>query len=219
MERLPLPGPDGVRSALGQFLFSGDDVFKKVADLSGGEKSRLSLCKRMLRRANLLLMDEPTNHLDMRSKEQLERALAEYPGTLLFVSHDRYFINRLATRIWELTPEGIRAYTGDYDAYLEQKKSLEEQSPSPKANSGAPPRGKDPSKRSRSREERLKREEAVRLEAEIQTLEKKIQDIQEEMCLPEVLRDPERVRALKTQLDEHEEMLAKKTERWVELAE
>ncbi|GAA5346999.1 ATP-binding cassette subfamily F protein 3 [Planifilum fimeticola] len=207
-----------VRSALGQFLFSGDDVFKKVSELSGGEKARLSLCKRMLRRANLLLMDEPTNHLDMRSKERLEKALAEYPGTLLFVSHDRYFINQLATRVWELSPEGIRSYSGNYDAYLEQKKSLEEQQASPKGETIAPRRRKDSSK-DRSREERLRREEAARLEAEIQTLEKKIQEIQETMCLPEVLRDSERVRELKDQLDEHEEMLAKKTERWVELAE
>ncbi|MFO7290137.1 ATP-binding cassette, subfamily F, member 3 [Planifilum fulgidum] len=207
-----------VRSALGQFLFSGDDVFKKVADLSGGEKARLSLCKRMLRRANLLLMDEPTNHLDMRSKERLEKALAEYPGTLLFVSHDRYFINRLATRIWEMTPEGIRSYDGNYDALLEQKKRLEERQVSP-GEDGTPRRRREPSREVRKREERLRKEEAARLEAEIEALEKKIQEIQEAMCRPEVLRDPERIRELKGQLEEHEERLAKKTDRWVELAE
>ncbi len=199
-------------------MFSGDDVFKKVADLSGGEKARLSLCKRMLRRANLLLMDEPTNHLDMRSKERLEKALAEYPGTLLFVSHDRYFINRLATRIWEMTPEGIRSYDGNYDALLEQKKRLEERQVSP-GEDGTPRRRREPSREVRKREERLRKEEAARLEAEIEALEKKIQEIQEAMCRPEVLRDPERIRELKGQLEEHEERLAKKTDRWVELAE
>ncbi|MGI6125746.1 MAG: ABC-F family ATP-binding cassette domain-containing protein [Planifilum sp.] len=207
-----------IRSALGQLLFSGDDVFKRVADLSGGEKARLSLCKRMLRRANLLLMDEPTNHLDMRSKERLEKALAEYPGTLLFVSHDRYFINRLATRVWELTPEGIRSYTGNYDAYLEQQKANAEKE---SAKKEPPPSRRQPAttKGTGDREERLRREEAARLEAEIQELEKRIQALQEEMCLPEVLRDPEKGWALKARLEQYEALLAEKTERWVELAE
>lgn len=207
-----------VRSVLGQFLFSGDDVFKRTADLSGGEKARLSLCKRMLRRANLLLMDEPTNHLDMQSKERLENALSGYPGTLLFVSHDRYFINRLATRIWELTPEGIRAFAGNYDAYLEQKKRSEENRHT-KEKTDASRRGRETTKRSRDKEERLKKAEASRLEKEIEELERKIRELQEEMCLPDVLRDPEKIRELKSRLDECEEMLAEKTERWVELAE
>src|SRR5699024_7639301 len=99
-----------VRTYLGQFLFSDDEVFKKVSSLSGGEKARLSLLKRLLNRGNLLLMDEPTNHLDTDSKERLEEGLDSFSGTLLFVSHDRYFINRLANRIWEVHGGGIRVF-------------------------------------------------------------------------------------------------------------
>ena len=115
-----------IRTVLGNFLFSGEDVFKKVSALSGGERARLALAKLMLRNANVLILDEPTNHLDLFSKEVLEAALMDYDGTLLFISHDRYFLNKMADRIIELTPTGAISYLGNYDDYLEKKAELAE---------------------------------------------------------------------------------------------
>ena len=113
-----------VRSVLAAFLFTGDDVFKKISDLSGGERGRVSLAKLMLSEANFLILDEPTNHLDITSKEILEDALNHYTGTVLYVSHDRYFINKTATRILELTGQTFINYIGNYDYYLEKKEEL-----------------------------------------------------------------------------------------------
>ncbi|WP_217608745.1 ATP-binding cassette domain-containing protein, partial [Bacillus sp. GbtcB15] len=101
----------------GNFLFSGDDVLKPVSTLSGGEKARLALSKLMLQKANFLILDEPTNHLDLDSKEILENALIDFPGTILFVSHDRYFINRIATKVFELSSHNLTEYLGDYDYF------------------------------------------------------------------------------------------------------
>lgn len=115
-----------IRTVLGNFLFSGEDVFKRVASLSGGEKARVSLAKLMLMNANVLILDEPTNHLDLYSKEILEASLIDYEGTLLFISHDRYFLNKMAERILELTPDGMLSFLGNYDDYLEKKKDLAE---------------------------------------------------------------------------------------------
>jgi len=111
-----------VRSVLALFLLTGDDVFQKIKTLSGGEKGRVSLAKLMLKRDNLLVLDEPTNHLDMDSREVLEDALEDFDGTILTVSHDRYFINRVANRVIEMTPDGVREYLGNYDDYLEKKR-------------------------------------------------------------------------------------------------
>ncbi len=120
-----------IRNVLAAFLFTGDDVFKNISDLSGGEKARVCLAKLMLSSANLLILDEPTNHLDISSREILENALKAYDGTILFVSHDRYFINRIAGRILELTPEGLFEYRGNYDYYIEKQ-----QNPSVSGSSG-----------------------------------------------------------------------------------
>lgn len=108
---------------LAAFLFTGDDVFKVISSLSGGERGRVSLAKLMLSEANFLILDEPTNHLDIASKEILEEALNSYTGTVLYVSHDRYFINQTATRILDLTNQSVVNYIGDYDYYLEKKKN------------------------------------------------------------------------------------------------
>jgi ATP-binding cassette subfamily F protein 3 len=113
-----------LRSFLGRFLFHDDDVFKRIDDLSGGERARLSLLKLMLRGANVLVMDEPTNHLDIRSKEVFEDALFDFPGTLFLVSHDRYLLNKIPTRILELSTKGMENYLGSYDYYMEKKQSI-----------------------------------------------------------------------------------------------
>lgn len=120
----PLMNEKDIRTVLGRFLFSGEDVDKAVSSLSGGEKARLALAKLMMQKANFLILDEPTNHLDLDSKEVLENALIDYPGTLLFVSHDRYFINRIATKVVELSGTGSFEYLGDYDYYIEKKQEL-----------------------------------------------------------------------------------------------
>ena len=117
----PKLGNTAVRNALGVFLFHGDDVFKRVRDLSGGERARVALVKLMLSQTNFLILDEPTNHLDIESKEVLENALLGYDGTLLVVSHDRYFINKLATKIYDLGQTGAVCYAGDYNYYLSKR--------------------------------------------------------------------------------------------------
>ncbi|MEG1458445.1 MAG: ATP-binding cassette domain-containing protein, partial [Acetivibrio sp.] len=114
-----------IRNVLAAFLFTGDDVFKRIKDLSGGERGRVSLAKLMLSEANLLILDEPTNHLDIASKEILENAINHYTGTVLYVSHDRYFINKTATRILDLTNGKLLNYIGNYDYYLEKKEDIE----------------------------------------------------------------------------------------------
>lgn len=120
-DRFPQMEQSNVRGALGMFLFTGDDVFKPIHTLSGGEKGRVALTALMLRKDNLLLLDEPTNHLDMDSREVLEDALADFGGTIITVSHDRYFINRIANRIIEMRPDGVTEYIGNYDDYIERK--------------------------------------------------------------------------------------------------
>lgn len=208
-----------IRSYLGQFLFTGEDVFKRIADLSGGEKARLSLLKRLLHQGNLLLMDEPTNHLDMESKERLESGLESFSGTLLFVSHDRYFINRLANQIWEVNNGKITVFDGNYERYLEQKKERND----PEKNSTTA----DVSdytlevrkQRIEERQERRRREEANRLEEEIEKLEQEKIHLQEELCQPEIYSNPEESTLRQQRLKELEELLVQKTERWADIAE
>ena len=122
----PLKPEKEIRTILGNFLFSGDDVLKNVSTLSGGEKARLALAKIMMEKGNFLILDEPTNHLDIDSKLVLENALIDYPGTILFVSHDRYFINRIATKVIELSKQGNEEFLGDYDYYVEKKQEQAE---------------------------------------------------------------------------------------------
>ncbi|EGK09140.1 MULTISPECIES: ABC-F family ATP-binding cassette domain-containing protein [Thermoactinomycetaceae] len=207
-----------VRSYLGQFLFTGEDVFKRVASLSGGEKARLSLLKRLLNRANLLLMDEPTNHLDLESKERLEEGLESFPGTLLFISHDRYFINRLATGIWEVKEGRICVFDGTYEEFLEQKKErIASEADSAKRVVDYAEETRQ--KRMKERAERRRREEADRLEEEIEALEAEKARIQEELCREEIYTRPEESAPRQRRLTELEASLAEKTERWAEIAE
>ena len=126
-DRFPRMEQSDVRGALGMFLFTGDDVFQPIRTLSGGEKGRVALTALMLRKDNVLLLDEPTNHLDMDSREVLEDALSGFGGTIITVSHDRYFINRVANRIIEMRPDGVTEYIGNYDDYVERKSRPVEQ--------------------------------------------------------------------------------------------
>ena len=187
---------DRVRSVLALFLFTGDDVYKKISMLSGGEKGRVSLCKLMLKRDNLLLLDEPTNHLDMDSREVLEGALEDFDGTILTVSHDRYFINRVADRIIEMRPDGVKEYLGNYDDYLE-KKRREEAGLEDAAASGMTKTQLDKQRR----RERLLREGKKALEkqleaaeARIAAAEKEIQDLEARMADPELYQRPDEAR-------------------------
>lgn len=187
-----------IRSILGAFLFRNDDVFKQISVLSGGERSRLSLLKLMMSNANFLIMDEPTNHLDIESKEIFEKALLNYSGTLLIVSHDRFFLNRIPNRILELTETGINEYLGNYDYYIEKKKLLEEAQADAPAEAYTKTRKREEIKKEKERqlEQKRKRQNLLQLESEISHTEERIKEIQHEMCKHEVYSNEEKSRAL-----------------------
>lgn len=193
-----------IRTVLGNFLFSGEDVLKKISALSGGEKARVSLAKLMLLEANMLILDEPTNHLDLFSKEVLESALIDYEGTLLFISHDRYFLNKMAERIIELHPDGADHYLGNYDDYVEKKLELEEmklEPGDPFAGTGAKPATTTvpvPEKsgalsfeaeKQAKRDERNRQRRLEALERQIHELESEISALEADMAKPEVYQD------------------------------
>lgn len=176
-----------IRTILGNFLFVGDDVFKQIKDLSGGEKARVNLAKLMMQKANFLLLDEPTNHLDIFSREVLENALKDYPGTILFISHDRYFLNMISTRTIELTPSGVNSYLGNYDYLLEKKAELEEiMSNNPSTKEEKNNKDKYLENRRKQNSERQLRRNIESLELEIEQLETEIEKLEKELLQPEV---------------------------------
>ncbi len=183
---------DRIRGVLALFLLTGDDVYQPVGTLSGGERGRVALAKLMLKQDNLLLLDEPTNHLDMDSREVLEAALDDFDGTLLTVSHDRYFINKVATRIVEMTPSGVTEYLGNYDAYLE-KKRLEESGEAEAAPAGMTRTQLDKEKRRQrlqQESEKALKQRLAQAEADIADTERRIAALEARMGLPEVYADP-----------------------------
>lgn len=203
----PLMNEKDIRTILGSFLFSGDDVTKTVNSLSGGEKARLALAKLMMQKANLLILDEPTNHLDLDSKEILENALIDYPGTLLFVSHDRYFINRIATKVVELSSNGAFEYLGDYDYYIEKKQELEELAQmkvneSQKAEAIVVKQTTSKIDKEAKKRERQLRRSIEQLEIEMAEINEEISKIEEELCKPDIFQNHEKVLELQTQLDQ-----------------
>ncbi|MFY3792127.1 ATP-binding cassette domain-containing protein [Ureibacillus sp. MALMAid1270] len=221
----PLMNEKDIRTILGRFLFSGDDVTKPVNSLSGGEKARLALAKLMMQKGNLLVLDEPTNHLDLDSKEVLENALIDYPGTLLFVSHDRYFINRIATKVIELSSNGAFEYLGDYDYYLEKKQELEELAQMKAAASNVIEE-KTSSKSSTSQidKEAKKRERQIRrmieqIDQEMAVLDEQIKQIEEDLCKPDIFQDHEKVLSLQTNLSELKSEYEQFEMQWLELNE
>lgn len=212
---------DRVRGVLALFLFVGDDVFQPISTLSGGEKGRVSLAKLMLRHDNLLLMDEPTNHLDMDSREVLEDALEDFDGTILTVSHDRYFINRVANRVVEMGPDGAKEYIGNYDDYLE-KKRLEEAGIEETEYAGKTKTQIDKEKR----RERMAKESAKALrqklkdaENEIARTEERIAQLEEAMGDPETYKDADRAQQVAREHREAQEKLDELYEIWEELSE
>lgn len=210
-----------IRNVLAAFLFTGDDVFKQIRDLSGGERGRVSLAKLMLSSANLLILDEPTNHLDITSKEILEHALCCYTGTVLFVSHDRYFINRIATRILHLTGQHLNEYKGNYDYYLE-KKDVVERFSSPSSAQPAPADNSKADWQAKKEEQsriRKKANDLKRLEETIARLETRSREIDDEMCKPEVATDAPRCMALAKEQEEITAELEEQYARWELLAE
>lgn len=214
-----------IRNVLAAFLFTEDDVFQPIHTLSGGERGRISLAKLMLSNANFLILDEPTNHLDIVSKEILEQALRDYTGTVLYVSHDRYFINQTATRILELTNQQLVNYIGNYDYYLEKKEELTSiYAPSAAADNVEKPAQsavkldwktqKEEQARQRKRENDLKK-----TEVRIEELETRDAEIDEEMSQPEVATDVAKCVALSNEKAEIAAELEQLYEKWEELAE
>ena len=173
-----------IRTLLGAFLFFGDDVYKRVSQLSGGERGRLSLLKLMLSQSNLLLLDEPTNHLDIQSKEALESALEHYEGTIITISHDRYFLNRLCNRIVELKPEGTTLYLGNYDDYREKLAVNQKLESEPEPAAVNKTRQKEDRKKEKERqsEQRARKREFQSLEDQIHQLESQLHDMEQTMC-------------------------------------
>ncbi|MBM7663311.1 ATP-binding cassette subfamily F protein 3 [Bacillus mesophilus] len=214
-----------IRTVLGNFLFSGDDVLKEVSSLSGGEKARLALSKLMMQKANFLILDEPTNHLDLDSKEILENALIDYPGTILFVSHDRYFINRISSKVLELEATAITEYLGDYDYFLEKKQMLAELQELEAKVVKPSQESVKAEKRSFEEEKELKRLERQRkrrieeIEKEIASLEELIAHNDEQLCDPEVYQDHEIVQKLNHENDQANEQLEKLMHEWEHLLE
>ena len=215
-----------IRNVLAAFLFTNDDVFKKIRDLSGGERGRVSLAKLMLSEANFLILDEPTNHLDIISKEILEQALTLYTGTVLFVSHDRYFINMTATRILDLTDRTLTNYIGNYDYYAEKKEtmtSFTSGADSVKDTVPAAPESEAKLDWKQQKEQqallRKRQNDLKRVETRIEELETRDKEIDQLLTREEVFTDVSRVTELSREKEELQEALAGLYESWELLCE
>ncbi|GAA0455324.1 ABC-F family ATP-binding cassette domain-containing protein [Alkalibacillus silvisoli] len=220
----PLMPEKDVRTVLGNFLFSGDDVLKTVGMLSGGEKARVLLAKLMLKKSNVLIMDEPTNHLDLDSKEVLEAALANFPGTIIYVSHDRYFINRIATQVMEMTHHRVRTFLGDYDYYLE-KIQEEEELKAMEALKQQPQEEDQSGKTQFEQDKQLKREirkverRINMIEEEIQAHEQIIEEQEAKMADPDITGDYSQLQEINQTIKEQQQSLEKLMEEWESLQE
>ncbi|MDD7268170.1 MAG: ABC-F family ATP-binding cassette domain-containing protein [Lachnospiraceae bacterium] len=224
----PMMTGTAIRNMLAGFLFTGDQVFKLIKTLSGGERGRIALAKLMLSKANFLILDEPTNHLDVGSKEILEEALRDYGGTVLYVSHDRYFINQTATRIFELENEGITEYVGNYDYYIENKKlrtDLEGQPASvlvttPLSQASDTEQNLSWEEQKKLQADRRKRENALRrLEEQIESREQRIDEINQLFTQEEIFSNSVRCQELHSEQDELQRQLEAALDEWEALAE
>ena len=215
-----------IRNMLAAFLFTGDDVFKVISSLSGGERGRVSLAKLMLSEANFLILDEPTNHLDIASKEILEEALNSYTGTVLYVSHDRYFINQTATRILDLTNQSVVNYIGDYDYYLEKKEELTEkyapsaQEATEETKEETPSEGKLTWQQQKEEQARKRKQEneLKKVEKRIEELETRDKEIDDTLVLPDVCTNVGRCAELSREKDKIQAELEELYEKWEKLA-
>ncbi|MGG8364786.1 ABC-F family ATP-binding cassette domain-containing protein, partial [Bacillus cereus] len=223
-DEYPLQPEKEIRTILGNFLFTGDDVLKPVSSLSGGQKARLALAKLMMQKSNLLILDEPTNHLDLNSKEILENALIDYPGTLLFVSHDRYFINRVTTTVVELSTEGAQEYLGDYDYYVEKKNEMIERAELEQQESDVPVQKVVAQEKlnyleekERKQLERQRTRKIEELEQSIVELEEEIATLEDQLCLPEIYADYEKASEITTKKQTLQEQLETCMAEWEEL--
>lgn len=217
-DEYPLVNERDIRTVLGNFLFSGDDVLKPIHSLSGGEKARLALSKLMMQKANLLVLDEPTNHLDIDSKEVLESALINFPGSIIFVSHDRYFINKIADQVIEMQPDGVTTYLGDYDYYVEKKQEEIERAkllePDVIVEKNNEKQLSFKEEKALQSENRRKKREIKRLEEEISILEVEIENLEVEMTKPEVFQDHEKSLELSEQTDSLRQEAEQLMEEW-----
>ncbi len=224
-DEYPLKTEKEIRSILGSFLFSGDDVLKPVSALSGGEKARLALAKLMMKRANFLILDEPTNHLDLESKEVLENALIDYPGTILFVSHDRYFINRIATKVFELSADGITEYLGDYDYYVEKKTEMAELLALKEKQTADEKKEKQNGKnqyqlsKKQKKLERKRQRQIEEIQEKIEQLEKEIVEKEQRFLDPEIYTDHMKANKLNLEIEQARKKVDRLMEKWAELEE
>ena len=219
-DEYPLMNNTAIRNMLAAFLFTGDDVYKLVRDLSGGEQGRLSLAKIMLSDVNFLILDEPTNHLDMTSKEILENALVSYEGTLLYVSHDRYFINATATRILELYHGIFLSYQGNYDYYLEKRDemhALADRNREDEKRDEKDGRQLFLQKKAEEAKRRKAENELRRLEDEISDIEESIRAIDRAISDPENATNSEKLTELSKDRDSLSRLLDQKYQLWEEL--
>ncbi|MBP3877969.1 MAG: ABC-F family ATP-binding cassette domain-containing protein, partial [Lachnospiraceae bacterium] len=208
-----------IRTKLAAFLFIGEDVFKPISALSGGERARVSLCKLMLSDANFLMLDEPTNHLDISSREVLESAVRAYEGTVLYVSHDRYFINRTAHRILDLTHRKLLNYIGNYDYYLEKKEDVERaalgaEEVSAEIRSESAARLDWKAQKEKDAKERKRKNDLARLEAKIEALEKEDAEIDQLFEDSEIAGNPEKLTELSIRKDELARQIEAAYEEW-----
>ena len=211
-----------IRTLLGNFLFTGNDVFKTVNQLSGGEKVRLTLCKLMLQKNNFLLLDEPTNHLDIDSKEMLELSLEDYEGTVFFISHDRYFIDKIATRILEVTPHGVVSYLGNYSDYIEKKQQLAELEAAKLAEQSELATANNVTDYQKQKEQRRLEQQRKRqledTEAKIAAYEEELEYKKAELFQEEVYLDSQKSAQVQARIEELEELIMEAMEVWEELS-
>lgn len=223
-DQYPTMPEKDVRAVLGRFLFVQDDVKKIINDLSGGEKARLQLALLMLERNNVLILDEPTNHLDIDSKEMLEQALQDFEGTLIFVSHDRYFINQLANKVFDMQPDGGTVYAGNYQYYLDKTEEKAAIAAKNEAQQAAQVATEDntnsyENQKAQRREQRQLERQIENCEAEIERFEEQIETIDHQLTQPEVFNDPEKAAQLAEEKETIEQQLEHVMETWEELQE
>ncbi|AIF65539.1 multidrug ABC transporter ATP-binding protein [Terribacillus saccharophilus] len=225
-DEYPLMDEKNIRTILGNFLFTGDDVLKIVNTLSGGEKARLALAKLMMQKSNLLIMDEPTNHLDLDSKEVLEGALADYPGTILFVSHDRYFMNKVSTQVLEMADKQIISYLGNYDYFIEKKQEKQEIAALEAITAETKQTTVTPENKSSYHQDKAIKREIRKRERRISELEEKIVELETEiesnetlLTDPEIFQDYQKAQEITERNEELEATLLEVMEEWETLSE